>query len=300
MVVAGAAAVAAADATGPALHQVGRDRFGLGWRPELAGGILTHLDKIDVVEIIADDYFTASRATLRPLRRLAAEMPVFWHGISLGLASTVPVDARRLDRMACLVNETGAAGWSEHLAFVRGGGIEIGHLAAPPRSQASIEGACVNLERARQIVGALPLVENIATLVAPPGSRLAEPEWTGEIARTAGTGLLLDLHNLYANAVNFGEEPRTFLRRFPLDRVSAVHLAGGRWIDGPNGTRRLLDDHLHDVPADVFALLTELGRLVPQSLTVVIERDGDYPPFAALLAELAAARNALAAGRALR
>lgn len=33
-----------------------KDRFGLGWRPELAAGILTHLDRIDIVEVIADDY----------------------------------------------------------------------------------------------------------------------------------------------------------------------------------------------------------------------------------------------------
>ncbi len=30
--------------------------------------------------------------------------------------------------------------WSEHLAFVRGGGREIGHLAAPPRRPATLEG----------------------------------------------------------------------------------------------------------------------------------------------------------------
>ena len=27
------------------------DRFGLGWRPELAAGIFAHLDRLDVVEV---------------------------------------------------------------------------------------------------------------------------------------------------------------------------------------------------------------------------------------------------------
>jgi len=276
-----------------------RDRFGLGWRPELATGILAHRDLIDVVEIIADDYFDASRAELRAWRRLAAEMPVFWHGISLGLASTVPVEPRRLDMMARLVGETGAAGWSEHLAFVRGGGVEIGHLAAPPRSAASIEGASANLERARRIVGEMPWVENIATLIDPPGSDVDEPEWIGSIIDSSGGRLLLDLHNLYANAVNFGDDPVASLHRLPLRRVVGVHLAGGRWIPAPNGGRRLLDDHLHPVPPEVVGLLTELGRLAPQPLTVIVERDGDYPPFADLMTELDMARRALAAGRAV-
>jgi hypothetical protein len=197
-----------------------------------------------------------------------------------------------------LIGAIGAETWSEHLAFVRGGGIEIGHLAAPPRNEASIEGACRNLERAARIVGCAPQIENIATLVAPPGSRLDEPEWIGRIVCGGGAGLLLDLHNLYANAVNFGDDPHTFLHRLPLERVSSVHLSGGHWIDGPNGARRLLDDHLHDIPPEVFALLFELGRLAPQPLTIVIERDGWFPPIARLLEQLDIARAALAAGRA--
>ncbi len=254
-----------------------RDRFGLGWRPELAAGILAHLDRIDLIEVIADDYFDAPRRDLRAFQTLAAQVSMMLHGVSLGLASTVPVEPRRLDRVARLIAATGAESWSEHLAFVRGGGIEIGHLAAPPRSAASIEGACRNLERAAHIVGSAPIVENIATLVAPPASQLDEAEWIGRIVCGASVGLLLDLHNLYANAVNFGDDPQAFLRRLPLERVTAVHLSGGRWIGGPNGARRLLDDHLHDVPPEVFALLRELGRLAPQPLTVIIERNGAFP-----------------------
>ena len=273
------------------------DRFGLGWRPELAAGILAHLDRIDVIEVIADDYFDAPRRDLRALQTLAAQVSLVLHGVSLGLASTVPVEPRSLDLMARLIEATGVESWSEHLAFVRGGGIEIGHLAAPPRSEASIEGACRNIDWAARIVGCAPLVENIATLVAPPASQLAEAEWIERIVCGAGTGLLLDLHNLYANAVNFGDDPHTFLRRLPLERVTAVHLSGGWWINGPNGARRLLDDHLRDVPKQVFALLRELGRLALQPLTVIIERDGRFPPIASLLDQLDNARAALAAGR---
>ena len=274
-----------------------RDRFGLGWRPELAAGILAHLDQIDLIEVIADDYFDATRRDLRALRTLAAQVSMVFHGVSLGLASTVPAAPKRLDRMARLIEATGAEGWSEHLAFVRGGGIEIGHLAAPPRSEASIEGACRNIDCAARIVGCAPLVENIATLVAPPASQLDEAAWIEGIVRGAGVMLLLDLHNLYANAINFGDDPHTFLRRLPLERVASVHLSGGRWINGPKGVRRLLDDHLHDVPEEVFALLRELGCLAPQPLTVIIERDGRYPPIARLLDQLDSARAALAAGR---
>jgi uncharacterized protein len=281
------------------MRELSGDRFGLGWRPEIAAGILAHLDRIDVVEVIAEDHLPAGRAELRALRTLAAQVPVTLHGVSLGLASTVAVEDARLDRMARLIDASRAESWSEHLAFVRGGGVEIGHLAAPPRNAASAAGTVANLARATRRIGRPPLLENVATLVAPPASSMGEGEWTALILGEADTGLLLDLHNLYANAVNFGEEPLALLRRFPLARVKAVHLAGGAWIDGPGGARRLLDDHRHDVPAEVLALLRALGAAAPQPLTVILERDGRYPPMAQLLAELEAARAALAEGRAV-
>ncbi|HLG14095.1 MAG TPA: DUF692 domain-containing protein [Blastocatellia bacterium] len=277
----------------------GRDQIGLGWRRELAVGILANLDRIDVVEVIADDYFDATRRERRALRTLAAQIPVVLHGVTLGLASAVPVERRRLERTARLCDEVQPDYWSEHLAFVRGGGIEIGHLAAPPRNNATVEGAAANLERATRIVGSAPLVENVATLIDPPASDRDEATWINDILGASRCRLLLDLHNLYANATNFGFDASHFLARIPAERVAAIHLAGGKWIGDIHNAagRRLLDDHLHDVPDPVYELLTEVGARVPGPLTVILERDGHYPPIDRLLEELDVARAALARGR---
>jgi uncharacterized protein len=274
-----------------------RDRVGIGWRPELAAGILSHLARIDVVEVMADDLFGASRRELRAVRTLAAQVPVILHGVSLGLASSAPVDGSRLDDMARVVDAVQPDFWSEHLAFVRGDGLEIGHLAAPPRTGSTIAGTARNVARARQVVGAAPLLENVATLIDPPGSDLDEPGWlTGTVA-AAGCRLLLDLNNLFTNASNFAQDAGATLRQLPLGQVGAVHLAGGKWIPAPGGGRRLLDDHRHDVPEAVYQLLTEVGALTAHPLTVILERDGSYPPFAELLRQLERAREALAEGR---
>ncbi|HEY8461171.1 MAG TPA: DUF692 family multinuclear iron-containing protein [Blastocatellia bacterium] len=273
-----------------------KDRVGLGWRRELAVGILSNLDRIDVLEVIADDFFDAPRRERRALRALAAQTTVALHGVSLGMASSVPVDAKLLEKTARLCGEIEPDYWSEHLAFVRGGGLEIGHLTAPPRTDATIEGAAANLERARSVVGAAPLVENIATLIDPPCSDYEEIDWINGIIDSSRSDLLLDLHNLHANATNFGYDSTEFLKRLPAERVAAVHLAGGRWVEAL-GERRLLDDHLHDAPEPVYNLLTELAAVVPHSLTVILERDGAYPPIEILLRQLDRAREALAEGR---
>jgi uncharacterized protein (UPF0276 family) len=273
-----------------------RDQIGLSWRPALAAGILSNLDKIDLVEVIADDFFDASRRDRRALQTLARHTPVTLHGVSLGLASAVAVEPRRLDRMARLCADVAPVSWSEHLAFVRGGGIEIGHLAAPPRTNATIDGALTNLARASKIVGAAPHVENVATLIDPPGSDLDEVTWVTEIVMGSAADLLLDLHNLHANATNFGFNPKDFIAKLPAERIAAIHLAGGKWI-GEGGNRRLLDDHLHDVPDSVYDLLTEVGACAKQPLTVILERDGHFPSIDCLLHQLEQARQALARGR---
>ena len=244
--------------------EMNTDRFGIGWRPRLAAGILSNLDRIDIVEVIADDYFQAPRRQRRVLRTLAAQVPVTLHGVSLGLASSAPVETKRLDQMAQLCHEVTPQFWSEHLAFVRGGGIEIGHLAAPPRCEATIDGALANLRRAKQVVGVAPHVENVATLIEPPGSDRDEAAWLSAIVRNSETRLLLDLHNLHANATNFHFDPADFFNRIPTEKIATIHLAGGKWI-GRAGTQRLLDDHLHDVPDPVYELLEEVAARARRS-----------------------------------
>jgi uncharacterized protein (UPF0276 family) len=273
------------------------DRVGLGWRPKLAAGILSNLDRIDIVEVIADDFFDAPRRERRALRTLAAQTPVSLHGVSLGLASSVPVEPKRLDQMARLCAEVMPVSWSEHLAFVRGGGVEIGHLAAPPRTGATVDGALANLARATTIVGVAPQVENVATLIDPPGSDRDEATWVSEIVCGSNCDLLLDLHNLYANALNFSFDPLDFIARIPAESIAAIHLAGGKWI-GAHGARRLLDDHLHDVSEPVYDLLAETATRATRPLTVILERDGDFPDISCLLQQLDRAREALAHGRA--
>ena len=194
-----------------------RDRIGLGWRPELAAGILANLDRIDVVEIVADDYLEASARELRSLRTLAAQAPLTLHGLSLGMASTAPVDRRRLDRMARLVDRLRPESWSEHLAFVRAGAIEIGHLAAPPRTASTVEATAANLDAARAVVGRAPLMENIATLIDPPASDLDEPDWLCRTVEASG---------FVSQVIAFGSRPAA--AACPRATASFSAIASGR------------------------------------------------------------------------
>lgn len=272
------------------------DRVGIGWRPELAAGIYANLDRIDIIEVIADDYFGLSKGNrkLEFLRSLAAQRPVTLHGVELGPASTSPIEAKRIEAFARLRDAVKPESWSEHLALVRAGGVEIGHLAAAPRNAESVEGTLANLHRMERTMGSAPIMENISSLIDPPLSTMSESTWMTQVLNGSNSGMLLDLHNVHVNAHNFGFDPYGYLDEIPLERVRGIHIAGGRPIEG-----RILDDHLHDVPDPVYDLLRYVAARAEQSLTVVLERDGKYPSMNELMAQLKRARRAIADGRAL-
>lgn len=75
-----------------------------------------------------------------------------------------------------------------------------------------------------------PQVENVATLIDPPGSDRDEASWLSAVVRNSESKLLLDLHNLHANALNFNFDAKDLLARIPVERIATIHLAGGRWI----------------------------------------------------------------------
>jgi hypothetical protein len=282
------------------LWELMNDRVGLTWHPRLAAAILAARDRIDIVEVIPEGTFLESPAAQRALRTLAREMPVAIHGISLGLASTMPVDERRLAQFARLIDNVQPACWSEHLAFVRAGAVELGHLAAPSRTATTVDATAANIHSAARASGAYPLVENVATIIDPPGSALDEQTWLTRLLAATPSDLLLDLHNLYANARNFGFDAADALRSLPAERIRFIHLAGGTPVRASTGEQRWLDDHLHDVPDPVYDLLEIVGESVPHAVDVVLERDGAFPPVNHLLAQLDRARIALARGRSRR
>jgi hypothetical protein len=256
-------------------------KYGLGWRRELGAGILANLDSIEVLEVLAEELFDADASQRRAFRFLREHVPVVLHATSLGLASPERVNARLLDQIARVVEWLEPELWSEHLAFVRASGIEVGHLAAPPRNDATLSGLVRNVEEARRVVGSLPVLENVASLIEPPCCTYSEESWLHAVLAATPCDLLLDLHNVYANSENFGFDAAGLVTSLPMSRVRLVHIAGGKRIERD----RVLDDHLHRVPDEVFALLALVDA--PHAY-VILERDGNYPAVEELLSELRA------------
>ncbi len=264
---------------------------GLGWRPEIAG-VFAGLANLAFSEVVAEnvDALAAAEGLPESLAALAARVPVVPHGISLSLGSARRADLGDVDRLARVARLLDAPLVSEHLAFVRGGGLEAGHLLPCPRTR---HAAAVLARNAANVAADLPVplaVEVIAALLTWPEDELTDAQFATAVCERADVSLVLDIANVYANARNRGEDPAGALGAFPLERVAYCHIAGGVEERGV-----YLDTHTHPVSPPVLELAEVLGELAP-GVPVLLERDGDYPAPAVLAAELEAIRARLVSG----
>ncbi|MEU7053654.1 DUF692 domain-containing protein [Streptomyces eurythermus] len=270
---------------------------GIGWRPEIADAVEA-MAGIDWVEVVAENVCPGHppHSLLRLRERGVTVVP---HGVSLGLGGADRPDAGRLTALAERAEALGSPLVTEHIAFVRAGGeltvsprLEAGHLLPVPRTRDALDVLCENVRIAQDALPVPLALENIAALFSWPGEELTEGQFLSELVERTGVRLLIDVANLHTNHVNRGEDPAEALAALPVEAIAYVHVAGGFERDGV-----WHDSHAHPVPRPVLDILSDLaGRVAPPG--VLLERDENFPEPVELERELAAIREAVAAGRA--
>jgi len=258
---------------------VGLSGVGIGWRPELATDLLARPGAVDLVEVTAEACGVAGAR--REARAIAEAWPVVVHGVKTSLGSAEGIDRDRARKLGEIAREVRAPCVSEHVAFVRAGGVEIGHLTGVPFTREAVAVLARNVAAARRLLPDVPLLlENVAWSFRWPDDVLDEGDFHREVTESTGCDLLLDVGNLYANARNAGRDPCELLARYPLDRVAMVHVAGGVFEDG-----FYFDTHAHPVPDAVLDLVARVLASTGD-VPLVLERDAAFPPFVELDAEL--------------
>lgn len=259
---------------------------GIGWRSEIDLTV-ERMPGVDFVEIVAENvHHDHLPESLRVLRDRG--IPVLPHAVSLSLGGADPVDGARIDHLAAVADALDAPIASDHVCFVRAGGLDSGHLMPLPRTRDALDVLTANVKTAQSGLGVPLALENIAALLQWPDAELTEAQFLTELVERTGCLLLLDVANMWANALNLGQDPADLLDGLPLEKVAYVHVAGGVEQDGIYH-----DTHAHPVPDGVMDVLRELcSRVRPPG--VLLERDDLYPSDSTLLAELDAIRGVLA------
>lgn len=190
------------------------------------------------------------------------------HGIGqpLGGSTTDPLDHVSLLRQT--VDRLHPPWVSEHLSFnrvrTRNGVSETGFLLPPLQSDASVRVAASNIADYRRALGRPVAFETGVNYLRARDDEMDDGSFFGAVAEAAGSGILLDLHNLWCNESNGRGRVADVLVRLPLNQVWEVHLAGGMplsgyWLDAHSG---LVPEPLMEFAAEVIPRLPNLGALM--------------------------------------
>jgi uncharacterized protein (UPF0276 family) len=276
---------------------------GIGWRHPHYAALLEERPALDFLEVHSENFFGAGGAARAVLLQARAHYPISLHGVGLALGSAAGIDPWHLEQLARLVECIEPMVVSDHACFARAP-LAVGDSAATtvhaadllplPFNDEALAVLAANVQRVQDRLRRPLLVENLSAYLECAGSDRDEPEFLGELTRRTGCGLLVDVNNIYVNALNARlaggvEDPLQaclqWLDRIAPGAVGELHLAGHCAMDDI-----VIDDHGSRVSDAVWQLyrhaITRFG-----AVPTLVEWDTEIPPLATLLDEAARART---------
>jgi len=265
--------------------------FGLGLRPEHYRDFAQGAAAVDWLEILTENYLVPGGKPLDYLDRIRARYPVAMHGVSLSIAGE-SLDPEYLKQLEALARRVQPAWISDHLCWTGVGGRNLHDLLPIPFTAEALRHVAGRVGRVQDRLRRPLVLENVSSYVRMAEDEMTEWEFLRELVRRSGCELLLDVNNVYVNAVNHRFDARAFIDALPPQAIRQIHLAGHT----DNGDH-LVDTHDSPVCEAVWELYEHaVARFGP--VPTMIERDDAIPPLAELVSELDIARRR--AERALR
>jgi len=268
---------------------------GLGLRRENVEDLLSGLPKeIDCLEIAPENYMKTGGKQYRQYRELAERYPIAIHGLSLSLGSRHPLSRTFLKDLKIFLKEAKALWMSDHLCYSSVLGAQFHDLLPLPLSREAIRHIVPRIRRVQDYLEMPFAIENVSYYASAGKDEMPEWEFLAEVAEKADCSLLLDVNNIYVNAVNHRFDPYDYLKKLPYERVLHIHVAGHVQYED-----FLLDTHGAPVIDPVWDLLKYVAaRAKPKA--VIIERDHNLPDLSESIEEVKIARSIMlgASGRA--
>jgi uncharacterized protein (UPF0276 family) len=260
------------------------DAAGLGLRRALLGPLRDAAPgAFDFLECAPDNWIGVGGRQGEALAALSSRYPLACHGLSLSLGGTLPLDATHLQRLRRFLDTHRVPVFSEHLSYCTDDG-QLYDLLPIPFTDAAVQHVAGRIRQVQDALGRRLAVENVSYYAAP-FQAMAEIDFVTAVLAEADCDLLLDVNNVYVNAINHRYDPIAFLDRLPAGRIAYLHVAGH--YDEADDLK--VDTHGAPVKGDVWALLEAAYARFGVRPTL-LERDFNFPPFAELLDEVATIR----------
>ena len=273
-----------------------RSNIGIGWRHPHYQELVDRLPTLDFLEVHSENFFGNGGAALTVLMQGRSHYPISLHGVGLALGSVSGIDEWHLNKLARLVAQVDPIRVSDHACFARGSverqgqmvNVHGADLLPVPFNQEALDVMCANVQRVQDRLKRRIAVENLSAYISFADSDMPETEFLNQLAQRTGCELLVDVNNIYVNALNDQIQQRCtnplqqckdWLNQIRPDAVAEIHLAGH--IDCGD---IVVDDHGSRIKAPVWDLYQQAIQLFG-GVPTLIEWDTDIPALDVLLDE---------------
>lgn len=209
----------------------------------------------------------------RVLELFASQRALVGHGVHYSVLSAHR-DRKRPTWLKNLKNDPLLAHYkhfSVHFGFSTGWELDDGAPLPVPFTDEALAVGHKNLGLLADIVPTRIGLENLALAFSLQDVQ-EQGEFLDALLKPFDGFLLLDLHNLYCQAINFEIPLMTLIRTYPLERVHEIHISGGSWSERKDGRRIRRDTHDHAVPEDILEILNDVITLCPNLDFVFLEQ----------------------------
>ena len=253
---------------------------GLGLRRGLLDAIEAAPDRtFDFLECAPENWIRVGGALGARFAALRDRHPITLHGLSLSLGGAMPLDDVLLDDIATFMDRQHIHHYSEHLSYSADDG-HLYDLMPLAFDEATVSHVAVRIDQVQQKLGRRIAIENVSYYAAP-WQRMPEVDFINAVLEFGDCDLLLDVNNVYVNAINHGYDAHAFLEAMPSARVGGYHIAGH--FDEADDLK--IDTHGAAVKDDVWDLLDAAYKTHGIKPTL-LERDFNYPVWDELVGEL--------------
>ena len=164
---------------------------------------------------------------------------------------------------------------TEHFGFMTSDNFHKGAPLPVPLNKTTLSIGQDRLKRLQNVAQRAIGIENLA--FAFSNDQIKEQgDFLEKLIYPIDGFLILDLHNIWCQSINFNSDALTLIKSYPLDKVKEIHISGGSWAKvkaSKNKIRR--DTHDEAVPKEVFHLLKEALLICENTEFVIFERLGN-------------------------
>lgn len=240
---------------------------GLSYREVFQNDLEELRKDVNFLEIIAESYFDEKR--IEEIIKLKNYFPLIPHGLSLSIGSYEDIPLQKLNNIIKLAKITETNLYTEHLALSESRDISLLDFIPVIFNDETIEWIKKKLQCIHSLYPTLTIaLENIVNTFQWTIGTYSEAEFFEKILKETDATLLLDITNLYINAINNNYDPYKFIDGIPKEKIQVAHVSGY----SKNKYGMLIDSHSEPINKEIFDLLEYSFKKTPIE-AVILERD---------------------------